>query len=78
MYKKLHRRLTLLFTGAAGAILIVMSVSYLYMSEKELTANSFLSFSSKVDSLTSSLEQQTSLTWEWISKTAVNQGFLLA
>ena len=51
MYKKLHRRLTLLFTGAAGAILIVMSVSYLYMSEKELTANSFLSFSSKVDSL---------------------------
>lgn len=78
MYKKLHKRLTLLFTGAAGAILMIMSVSYLYMSEKELTKNSFLSFSSNVDSLISNLEQQSSLTWEWLSKTAASQGFLIA
>ena len=78
MYHKLHKRLTLLFTGVAGAILIVMSVSYLYMSETELSKNSLLSFSSNVDSLISGLEQQSDLTWEWLSKTAANQGSLLA
>lgn len=77
MYKKLHRRLTLLFTGIAGAILISMSVSYLYMSEKELQQNTFLTFSSQVTSLLSSLEQQTSLTWEWLSKTSAGQNLTL-
>ena len=78
MYQKLHRRLTLLFTGAAGAILIIMSISYLYMSERRLTQNNFLTFSSKVDSLITSLEQQSRLSWEWILKTSVSQNFILA
>ena len=38
MYQKLHRKLTLLFTGVTGLILVIMSVCYLYMSEKELRA----------------------------------------
>ncbi len=78
MYKKLHRRLTCLFTGIAGAILIIMSVSYLYMSEKELGQNHSLTFNSKVNSFISSLEQQNTLSWEWLSKTSSEQGFLLA
>ncbi len=78
MYQKLHRRLTLLFTGIAGAILIGMSISYLYMSEHELEENYFLTFSSNVSSLISTLEQQDTITWEWISKTSSNQNFLLA
>ena len=77
MYKKLHWHLTLLFTGIAGAILISMSVSYLYMSEKELQQNTFLTFTSQVTSLLSSLEQQTSLTWEWLSKASANQNLTL-
>ncbi len=77
MYKKLHQRLTLLFTGIAGTILITMSLSYLYMSEKELKQNTFLTFSSQVTSLLSSLEQQPSLTWEWLSKTSANQNLTL-
>ena len=76
MYKKLHQRLTLLFTGIAGAILISMSVSYLYMSEKELKQNASLTFSTQAASVLSSLEQQASLTWEWISKTSANQGLI--
>ena len=78
MYKKLHRRLTLLFTGITGILLIAMSVSYLYMSEKDLRQNTFLTFSSQVTSLLASLEQQASLTWEWISKTSANQSLILA
>ena len=78
MYKKLHKRLTFLFTGIAGAILIAMSVSYLYMSEQELAENSFLTFSSEVNSLLSNLEEQNTLSWEWLAKTAANQDFILA
>lgn len=78
MYKKLHWHLTFLFTGIAGAILIIMSISYLYMSEKELSENNFLTFSSKVSSLITSLEQQNTLSWEWIAKTSSDQDFLLA
>ena len=78
MYKKLHRRLTLLFTGIAGAILLAMSVSYLFMSEKELRQNASLAFSSQASSLLSSMNQQSSLTWEWLSKTAATQKFILS
>lgn len=78
MYKKLHRRLTILFTGIAGAILIVMSVSYLYMSEKELSENYLLTFSSKTSSLISNIEQQNNMSWEWLSKTSAEQNFILA
>lgn len=78
MYKKLHTRLTLLFTGIAGAILIIMSVSYLYMSEKEMTRNHFLTFSSNVNSFISNLEQQDGISWEWLTKTSANQDFILA
>ena len=48
------------------------------MSEKELQQNRALAFSSQVASLLSSLEQQASLTWEWLSKTAVSQNFILS
>ena len=78
MYKKLHKRLTLLFTGIAGAILIIMSISYLYMSEKELSQNHFLTFSSKASSLISNLEQQNDINWEYLSKTSIDQNFILA
>lgn len=78
MYKKLHRRLTLLFTGIAGAILIIMSISYLYMSEKELSQNHFLTFSSKASSLISNLEQQSDISWEYLAKTSKDQDFILA
>lgn len=78
MYKKLHRRLTILFTGIASAILIVMSVSYLYMSEKELSENYLLTFSSKTSSLISNIEQQNNMSWEWLSKTAADQNFILS
>lgn len=78
MYNELHRRLTFLFTGIAGAILIAMSLIYLYMSEKELNDNRFLSFSAEANTIISNLEQQDTLTQEWLAKTAANQNVLLA
>lgn len=34
MYKKVHLRLTILSTGITAAIMIIMSLIYLYISEK--------------------------------------------
>lgn len=78
MYKKLHLRLTILFTGMSAAILIIMSLSYLYMSEKDLKDNYFLSFRSKINDFTATLEQQDTLSWDWLKKTAARQNFTLA
>lgn len=78
MYERLHRRLTLLFTGIAGAILIVMSISYLYMSEKELKDNSFLTFTGGINTMVSNLEHQDTITQEWLAKTSANQHMILA
>ena len=78
MYKKLHRRLTLFFTGIAGLILIAMSICCLYLSEKELEENHFLTFCSNINALVSTLEQQNTLTWEWLQKTSASQNYILA
>lgn len=78
MYKKLHWHLSLLFTGMSGIILIAMSVSYLYMAEKDFRENNFLTFSSKINAFTANLEQQKTVTWEWLTKNASDQNFILA
>ena len=78
MYQNIHRRLTFLFTGISSLILIVMSVSYLYMSEKSLKNNSFLSFSGEMNTLISNFEQQTTITHEWLSKVSGNGKYQIA
>ena len=44
MFRKVHLYLTALCTGITASILIVMSLLYLYLSEKELYENQFRSF----------------------------------
>lgn len=78
MYRKVHRNLTLLFSGITALILIVMTVSYLYTSEKTLKNNSFLSFSGEMNTLISNFEQQNTISYEWLSKVSANGRYLLA
>ncbi|MCI8449271.1 MAG: HAMP domain-containing histidine kinase [Eubacterium sp.] len=78
MYQKIHRHLTLLFTGITSLILITMSISYLYMSEHALSKNSFLSFTSEVNTILSNFEQQSTLTYEWLAKVSSNGKYLIA
>lgn len=78
MYRKVHRNLTSLFTGITALILVVMSVSYLYMSEKTLTNNNFLSFSGEMNTLISNFEQQNTITYEWLSKVSAGGRYVLA
>ena len=78
MYKKIHKHLTFLFTGITSLILVVMSVSYLYMSEKESKKNSFLTFSGEMNTIISNLEQQNTITYEWLSKVCGNGKYLIS
>lgn len=68
MFRKVHFRLAALCVGITGAILLVMSFGYLYISERGLKNNSFITFTNDMDSLMAELEQQTVITHEWLTQ----------
>lgn len=78
MYKKIHRRLALVFTGIPSLILILMSAAFLAMSEKTLYRISFLSFSREMDTIVSHLEQQDVISYEWLAKISDNGKYVPA
>ncbi|MDE7248623.1 MAG: HAMP domain-containing histidine kinase, partial [Lachnospiraceae bacterium] len=63
-----HIRLTLLCTGITTIIMIIMSCSYLYVSEKNLHRNQMYSFRNDMNTISTNLEQQSVITMEWLSK----------
>ena len=68
MFKKVHMRLTLLCTGITTIIMIIMSCSYLYVSEKNLYRNQMYSFRNDMNTISTNLEQQSVISMEWLSK----------
>lgn len=75
MFRKVHLYLTALCAGITTAILIVMSLSYLYLSEKELYENQFRSFQNDINTIATSLEQQSVISMEWLSKMEARGGY---
>lgn len=78
MFRKLNIRLSLLFTTISSTILLIMSFCYLYISEKELKNTSYLSFCGEMNTITANLEQQNTITYEWLSKIEQNGKYLIA
>lgn len=68
MYQKVHLRLTILCTGITTAIMVVMSLFYLYVSETGLYRNQYNSFKNDMNTIATNLEQQTVISMEWLSK----------
>jgi signal transduction histidine kinase len=68
MFKKIHKKLTLLFTGISWLILIISSANNLYIAEQSLKENSFYSFQSDMNTLLTNLENQPVITYEWLLK----------
>lgn len=68
MYKKVHLRLTLLCAGITAALMIIMSLCYLYISETGLYRNQFNSFKNDINTIVTNLEQQSVISMEWLSK----------
>ncbi len=75
MFRKVHLYLTALCAGITTAILIVMSLLYLYLSEKELYENQFRSFQNDIITISTSLEQQSVISMEWLSKMEARGGY---
>lgn len=76
MFKKVHIRLTLLCAGITAVIMIVMSLCYLYVSEKSLYRNQFQSFQNDMNTITTNLEQQSVISMEWLSKMEAQGNYL--
>lgn len=75
MFRKVHLYLTALCAGITTAILIVMSMLYLYLSEKELYENQYRSFQNDMNTIATSLEQQSVISMEWLSKMESRGGY---
>lgn len=75
MFRKVHLYLTALCACTTTAILIVMSLLYLYLSEKELYENQFRSFQNDINTIATSLEQQSVISMEWLSKMEARGGY---
>lgn len=78
MFHKVHFRLTVLCTGITAVIMIIMSISYLYVSETGLKHRYFLSFKSDINSIITNLEQQAVISHEWLSKTEAQKNYLIS
>ena len=76
MFKKVHLRLTLLFTIVTTLILTIMSIFYLYTSHKSLYKNALLGFQSDINTFTMSFEKNTSVSYDWLLNLQSNYEYL--
>lgn len=77
MFRKIHFQLTLLCAGITVLITVIMSLSYLYISEKNLKESHFSSFQSDMNTLLSSFSSQTVITHKWLSQMESNGRYLI-
>ena len=68
MYKKVHLDLTILCAGITAAIMVSMSLIYLYISETELHRNHFNSFKNDMNTIVMNLEGQSTISMGWLSR----------
>lgn len=77
MFRKAQYLLTLLCAGITAAILLIMSLIYLYVSETGLSQSQFLSFQHAMDNLVSNIRQQNVITYEWLARMEKNNSYLI-
>ena len=68
MFQKVHLYLTAMCAGITAAIMLIMSLCYLHISEKGLYENQYTSFQNDINTIATSLEQQSVISMEWLSK----------
>lgn len=77
MFHKVHLQLTFLCLSITTLILGIMSISYLYISEKNLKETYFSSFQSDMNTLLSNLEHQTVISHRWLSQMEGNGKYII-
>lgn len=78
LFKQVRFKLTFLFTGIAGLILISLSAAWLYTSEQALKENHYLSFLRESDTIFSNLEKQNTITYNLLSTITNNKNLFIA
>ena len=68
MFQKVHLHLTILCAGITSAIVIIMSLAYLYVTESSLKQNQLNAFQSDMSTVAANLEQQNTISMEWLSR----------
>lgn len=66
MYKKVHFKLTLLFSSITSAIILTMSLCYLYVANQNLQTYNYLSFQNDINTLLTNLEEPNVISQKWI------------
>ncbi|MGN1145164.1 MAG: hypothetical protein ACI4R5_01850, partial [Acetatifactor sp.] len=66
MFRKLHYKLTLLCALTTICLLVIFSILYLHIAEKTLTENHILSFQHDFDTICGGLEQQQTITYQYL------------
>lgn len=78
MYRKTHKKLAFFFAGITSLILIILSATYQYLSEKETRNSSFPAFSGEMNTLVSNLENRTTISYEWLTKISGEGKYIIA
>lgn len=72
MYKKVHFRLSMLFTAVSTLILTVMSGIYLYMNYTSLTESALLGFRSDINTFAANFERNTTISYDLLKSLQTN------
>lgn len=75
MYKKVHMRLTILFTAVCMLIISIMSAAYLYLNYNSIYNNAFSSFSKDIVIFSSSFSNSSVLSHEWLQSMQKNYNY---
>lgn len=78
MFKRIRFRLTLLSGSITTLILIIMTIGYLSISEKNLLDNKLASYENDIHNIASNLEQQNILSHTWLSKLEANDKYYVS
>lgn len=77
MFRKAHLHFTLLCASTTIAIIILVSLLYLRVSEKNLSENQFRSFQNDIGTIASSLENISSLSIQWLERIEAQNGYII-
>ena len=77
MFRKAHLFFTMLCGGTTAAIIIVISLFYLRVSEKGLYDNQFRSFENDIGTIVIGLEQSTYISMQWLAGIETQNGYTI-
>ena len=77
MFRKAHLFFTMLCGGTTAVIIVIMSLFYLHVSEKNLYENQFRSFENDIGTIVIGLEQSTYISMQWLAGIEAQNDYII-